>query len=69
MSEKGILKTKIARIKDNIYLIIPMCCIVLWAIIFLISSLFDPTLTDFRFIYFDFEIWYDDVYINIYSDY
>ena len=46
------------NIKKNIYLIIPMCSVVLWAIIFLISTFFDPKLTDFKFIYFDFKIWY-----------
>lgn len=46
------------QVKENLYLIIPMACIMLWAIIFLISTLFNPSLNNFQFIYFDYKIWY-----------
>ncbi|MFX0139819.1 MAG: hypothetical protein ACFFDN_39630 [Candidatus Hodarchaeota archaeon] len=46
------------QVKENLFLIIPMACIVLWAIIFLIMTLFNPIFNNFQFIYFDYKIWY-----------
>ena len=56
--EKKNSKTVASQAKENIYLIIPMACIVLWAILFLISTFFNPGLSNFEFIYFDYKIWY-----------
>lgn len=56
--EKENSPDSISQVKEKLYLIIPMACIVLWAILFLISTLFDPGLANFQFIYFDYKIWY-----------
>ncbi|MFX1384038.1 MAG: hypothetical protein ACFFBP_16495 [Promethearchaeota archaeon] len=58
MLEKGKVLVNIKKIKENTYLIIPMFCIIIWAILYLISSFYNPHETNFQFIYFDFQIWY-----------
>ena len=50
------LKIKLKIIKGNIYLIIPMVCVGFWAFLFLLSTTYDPRVSDF--IHFDFKIYY-----------
>lgn len=58
MAENEKQKLLLSQVKENLYLLIPMVCIVVWAILFIISSFFDPRLKNFQFIYFDYKIWY-----------
>ena len=41
----------ILKFKQNLYLIVPMCCLLLWALYFLINSSFLPRYQDFRMLY------------------
>ena len=50
------MNLNINHIRENLYVIIPIVCVIFWSIIFLISTRFDSSLSDY--IYFDFIIFY-----------
>jgi len=61
------VKVNLKKIKENIYLIIPMSCIVLWAMMFLLLTTYYPNWQNFGFLYMDYFIWYKTGKI-IYTD-